>query len=247
MYRPLLLAIAAALAPLTPTASAAAASQPSATPTPPSSPIAIALTDPTAGSCPQASYVVVNPGAAATAVFLVVPPGPAGCPPGIDLTIDAGAIEAGAEGTAAGEAVALPLTASSCQAGTDLTDSQLTALGQTPGAGITTGPAGGGNSACPGGDAALLQLQHATARLTRALEDEGIYYLFGHSHGGHVLIVGGAAEQSALAGTYGTSTGTPQGVFTLRSPGSLPARFALRPSSTAGVSAVVCDLCLAGD
>jgi hypothetical protein len=203
-------------------------------------PIQIPLTDPANGACPQANYVVVSPGAGSSPVFLVVPPGPVGCPPGLDLSIGAGA-----PGAPAGEAVAEPLTATSCQAGTDLIDSQITVLGQTPGSGVGSGPPGGGNSACPGGDAAFTQLEGEIARLSsKFLEEEGIYYFFKHSDTGHVLVVGGAAGVPALAGDYDTATGTPEGVFTRRTPGSPPVLYALQPSSTAGVSTVVCTFCL---
>ena len=209
-------------------------------------PIQIPLTDPANGECPQANYVVVSPGAGSSPVFLVVPPGPVGCPPGLDLSI--GAV---APGAPAGEAVAEPLTTTSCQAGTDLIDSQVTALGQTPGTGIGAGPPAGGDSACPGGDAAFTQLEGEIGQLSfqlssRFMEEEGIYYFFKHSDGGHVLVVGGAAGVPDLAGVYDTASGTPEGVFTLRTRGSPPVRYALQPSSTAGVSTVVCTFCQKG-
>jgi hypothetical protein len=203
-------------------------------------PVDIPLTGPAnGGSCPPASYVVVSPGGPSQ-VLLVVPPGAPGCPPGgLDMTINPGAV-----GSPPGEAVALPLTAGSCQAGTQLLDSQVTALGQTPGGGIGSGPPGGGGSACPGGDAAYAQLQATIARVSRLAEEEGIFYFFKHRDGGHVLVVGGHTGVTRLAGVYDVATGTPVGAFVLRPPGSLPTFYGLQPSGTAGVATVVCGLCL---
>jgi hypothetical protein len=201
--------------------------------------IQIPLTDPANGECPQANYVVVSPGAGSSRVFLVIPPGPVGCPPGLDLSIGAGV-----PGAPAGEAVAEPLTTTSCQAGTDLVDSQITVLGETPGSGVGAGPPGGRDSACPRGDAAFSQLEGEIDQLPgKFMEEEGIYFFFRHTDGGHVLVVGGAAGVPDLAGVYDTATGTPNGVFTVRVPGSPPVRYALQPSGTAGVSTVVCMFC----
>jgi hypothetical protein len=198
-------------------------------------PVTILLTDPANGaSCPQAGFVVVNPGGPSE-VFLAVPPGPPGCAPeGLDMAINPGAV-----GAPVGQAVALPLTAESCRAGTQLIDGQIMALGQTPAVGT-----GVGNSPCPGGDAAFAQLQEVTfSFVSRLAEEEGIYYFFRHSDGGHVLVVGGAAGVSAIAGVYDASGGTPIGAFLLHASGSPPAAVVLQPSGTAGVATVVCRFC----
>lgn len=203
-------------------------------------PVQIPLTDPAnGGSCPQASYVVVSSGASAWQVFLVVPPGPVGCPPGLDMPLDAGAA-----GTPPGQALALPLTAASCQVGTDLFDVQITALGQTPGGGIGSGSPGG-SSACPSGDAALANLQLALSSVSRLQESQGIYYFFAHDSGKHALVVAGATQVPVLVGVSDNATGTPGGVFTLRPPDSPPVLYELQPSATEGVATVVCVFCSA--
>jgi hypothetical protein len=204
-------------------------------------PIDIPLTDPAdGGGCPQANYVVLSPGGPSE-VFLVAPPGPPGCASGgLDVSIDPGAV-----GAPPGEAVALPLTAQSCEAGTELIDSQITALGQTPGGGILSGPPAGGNSLCPGGDAASAQLHSILVGLSQIREDDGIYYFFTRGEFGHTLVVGGTTGVvPALAGTYDDSTGDPVGVFVLRPPGVPAGVFRLQPSGTAGVATVVCNFCL---
>jgi len=157
----------------------------------------------------------------------------------LDLTVNAGPV-----GTPAGEAVTLPLTADSCQTGTALIGSQITALGQTPG-GIGSGPPGGGTSACPGGDAAWTQLQSTIAQVPPATEGAGIFYFFQHDATHHALVVTGAAGVFALAGVYDIANGTPQGAFTLRLPGSTPDLYVLQPSSTAGVATTACAFCSA--
>ncbi len=203
-------------------------------------PLNISLTDPAnGGSCPQANYVVLSPGGPSQ-VFLVAPAGPPGCASGgLDMSIDPGAV-----GAPPGEAVALPMTAQSCEAGTQLIESQITALGQTPGGGIVSGPPSGGNSLCPGGDAASAQLHSILVGLPQALEEGGIYYFFNHDQGGHVLVGGTTGVVPALTGAYDDSTGDPVGVFVLRPPGLPPGVFRLQPSGTAGVATVVCDVCL---
>jgi hypothetical protein len=187
-------------------------------------------------NCPQANYVVVSQGSGQSQLFLEVPPGPAGCPGGLDLNINPGTA-----GAPSGEANALPLTADSCQAGTALLDSQITALGQSQG-GIGAGPPGG-NSVCPGGDAAFAQLQTSFDLVSRLLEAEGIFYFFQHDSGHHSLVVAGAPGVPALTGVYDVATGTPEGAFTVSSPGSSPVLYVLQPSDTAGVATVVCAFC----
>jgi len=157
----------------------------------------------------------------------------------LDLTVNPGPI-----GTPAGEAVTLPLTADSCQTGTALIGSQITALGQTPG-GIGSGPPGGGTSACPAGDAAWAQLQSTIAQVPPTTEGAGIYYFFQHDAAHHALVVAGAAGVFALAGFYDIANGTPQGAFTLRLPGSVPDLYVLQPSGTTGVATSACVFCSA--
>ncbi len=203
-------------------------------------PVRVPLTEPAnGGSCPQADSVVLSPGSGQSQMFLVVPPGPAGCPGGLDLTVNAGPV-----GTPAGEAVTLPLTAHSCQTATALIGNEITALGQTPG-GIGSGPPGGGTSACPGGDAAWVQLQSTIAQLPPAAEGAGIFYFFQHDATHHALVVTGAAGVFALVGVYDIASGTPQGAFTASLPGSTPALYVLQPSGTAGVATIACAICSA--
>jgi hypothetical protein len=187
-------------------------------------------------SCPQANYVVVSQGSGQSQEFLVVPPGPTGCPAGLDLNLSPGTA-----GAPSGEADALPLTADSCQAGTALLDSQITALGQLPGAVGAGTP--DGNSVCPGGDAAFTQLQTSFGLVSRLLEEEGIFYFFQHDSGHHSLVVAGAPGVPSLIGVYDVATGTPEGAFTVSSPGSIPAVYVLQPSGTAGVATIVCAFC----
>jgi hypothetical protein len=190
------------------------------------------------GSCPQAEYVVVSSGAGASQVLLVVPPGPVGCPPGLDMTVTTGLA-----GLPPGEALALPLTAASCQAGTDLLNSEITALGQTPGGGISSGPPGGGSSPCASGDAAWAQLQPIVASVPRLLEEFGIYYYFQHDIGKHTLVVAGAPGVPIIVGAFNNATGTPGGVFTLSPADSPSALYALQPSGTVGVATITCSFC----
>jgi hypothetical protein len=203
-------------------------------------PVRVPLTEPANGAtCPEADAVVVSPGSDQSQVFLVVPPGPAGCPAGLDLTVGPGPA-----GTPAGMAVTLPLTADACQAGTALIDSQIVALGQTP-SGTGSGPPGGGNSACPDGDAASAQLIPTVTFLPRLEESLGIYYFFQHDAAKHALVDAGAAGVFALAGVLDIdiANGTPQGGFTLSLPGSNPVLYVLHPSSTAGVATIACAFC----
>jgi hypothetical protein len=205
-------------------------------------PVRVPVTELANGAtCPEADAVVVSPGSDQSQVFLVVPPGPAGCPGGLDLTVGPGAA-----GAPAGVAVTLPLTADSCQAGTALLDSQIVALGQTPG-GIGSGPPGGGNSACPDGDAASAQLIPTVTFLPRLEESLGIYYFFQHDAAKHALVDAGAAGVFALAGEFhiDIANGTPEGVFTLSLPGSNPVVYVLQPSSTAAVATIACVFCSA--
>ncbi len=196
------------------------------------------LNDPASGeSCPQA-FFFVSPGAGPSPMFLIVPPGPIGCPLGLDMTLTVGA-----QGTTSGEAVALPLTATSCQAGTYLINSQITALGQTPGGGISSGPPGA-TSACPGGEAAWTQLEGSFSLISRLMEEEGIFYFFRHSDGSHTLVVAGGTGLPVLEGVYRyEGTGTPEGRFSLRAHASPPDVYALQPSGTPGVATIICRFC----
>ena len=113
-------------------------------------------------ACPAGTYVAVGPGPIQQAVLVLMSPGPIQCPAGIDVLVSPGPIQA-----PAGQAVALPLTAASCDAGTALFDQELAllaAVGSVPGAGggnVATDPA----DRCPGGTAALASLQAAIAAL----------------------------------------------------------------------------------
>jgi hypothetical protein len=123
-----------------------------------------------------------------------------------------------------------------------LIDSQITALGQTPG-GVGSGPPGGGTSACPGGDDAAAQLIPTISFLSRLLESEGIYFFFRHDTAGHVLVAAGAPGALALAGVFDIANGAPEGEFALSLAGSTPVLYILHPSGTAGVATIACTVC----
>ncbi len=89
-------------------------------------------------SCPGGTYVAVNPGPQQSPVFVLNNPGPTQCPPGADVLINPGPTQA-----PVGQAVALPLTAKSCAAGTALFNQELTMIGGTPPpGGVATDPQG---------------------------------------------------------------------------------------------------------
>jgi hypothetical protein len=97
-------------------------------------------------------------------VFVLSNPGPIGCPPGVDVLASPGPINAPAP---TGQAVALPLTAKSCAAGTALVNQELTMIGGTPPPGGVAAihkaarrPAG-----CPSGDVSLAALHAALANV----------------------------------------------------------------------------------
>jgi large repetitive protein len=115
-------------------------------------------------TCPNGTYVAKSPGPGGSPVFVLQDPGPIQCPAGIDVLVSPGSISAPAP---TGQAVALPLTAKSCAAGTALLNEELGMLGSgTPGmatvrhsARRSTGPP------CPSGDAALAALHAALANV----------------------------------------------------------------------------------
>jgi len=198
-------------------------------------PIQFPLHDPGPIQCPDATYVVSDPGPIQSPSFVLVGPGPSQCPAGIDVLADPGPI-----GNPQGQAVALPLTAASCAAGTALFNTELSLLGAaSPG----PGPAGSGPptgaSPCPDGDTALAALHAALASVVAppgsfARIDPGPI----SRPGGFVLIDPGPTQAPALYGAYRIdATGTPRGVFVFHDPGPVSFRLLrLVPSGTPGVS-----------
>jgi hypothetical protein len=112
-------------------------------------------------SCPGGTYVAINPGPQQSSVFVLVNPGPTQCPQGSDMLMNLGTAQA-----PTGQAVALPLTAKSCAAGTALLNQERTMLGSgTPG-GLAPAHKGPRRAAgCPSGDAALAALHAALANV----------------------------------------------------------------------------------
>ncbi len=213
--------------------------------------------------CPSGNYVATNPGSQQTTVFLLVPPGgPANCPGPLDATFNPG------QQSPADQAVALPLTASSCQAGTQLLDNELAALGQAPIGTVGSGPPPSSGSPCPLGDAALTQLQTAITIIPPTLDANTVLTTqFSLIELLVVLLIIGillanaiptflsvtktagdtAAQanlQTALTGAYTTDLhDTPAGGFFLAPHGLQPGIYRLLPSGTAGVASVVCVFC----
>ncbi len=125
--------------------------------------ITLVAGSPPGATCPNGTYVAVSPGPTQSPVFVLISPGPVNCPQGSDVLVSPGPIGAPAP---TGQAVALPVTAKSCVAGTALLDQELTMLGSgTPGGLAPTHKASRRVAGCPSGDAALAALQAALANV----------------------------------------------------------------------------------
>jgi hypothetical protein len=111
-------------------------------------------------SCPNGSYVAVNPGPQQSPVFVLIQPGPVQCPVGSDVLISPGPTQA-----PTGQAVALPLTAKSCTAGTALVNQELTMLGVAPAVAARNLGRSARTAGCPSGDAALAALDTTLANV----------------------------------------------------------------------------------
>jgi hypothetical protein len=200
-------------------------------------PIQFRLVNPGPIQCPTGTFVAVNPGPPQNPSFVLVGPGPIQCPAGVDALVHPGPPFA-----PQGGAVALPLTAVSCQEGTALFDTELSLLGASaPGPSpIGAGPAPG-TGPCPGGDAAFAALESALANVPVA--PPGSFGLISpgpiQNPGGLVLVSPGPIQAPGilLAYTY-DSAGTPRGVLVEKDPGpaQAPGIFVLVPSGTPGVS-----------
>src|SRR5581483_5369313 len=121
-------------------------------------------------SCPAGAFVAVNPGPQQSPGFLLVQPGPANCPAGIDVLLRPGPLQ-----SPQGEAVALPLTAADCQAGTGLFTQELALIGGNPAGGLP-GAAADPASACPTGDAAFAALEAALATVPTVAPGPGTFF-----------------------------------------------------------------------
>jgi hypothetical protein len=138
-------------------------------------------------------------------VFVLKAPGPTGCPPGVDVLISPGPINAPAP---TGQAVALPLTTKSCAVGTALFNQELTMIGGTP-------PAGGvaaihkvarRAAGCPSGDASLAALHTALANVPVAPGGTGFITpgIFGLPavQRGFLAVDPGPLQAPALTGSF---------------------------------------------
>ena len=200
-------------------------------------PIQIPFRSPGPGGaqCPGATYVITNSGSTDSATFLLVPPGPTQCAPGIDLLRAPGPI-----GTPAGQAVALPLTAASCDQGTALFNSELGLVGGSAPGPTAGGPGASAAAPCPSGDAALAALQGALANVPIAPGASGLI-ISGPTGapGAFVFKAPGPAGTPGLIGAYLIdATGTARGLFVFKQPGpsGVPELLLLVPSDTPGVS-----------
>jgi hypothetical protein len=92
---------------------------------------------------------------AGSPVFLLIPPGAPGCPPGVDVLVNPGPGPSGA-------AVSLPLSATDCSGGLGVLDEELALLGEPP----PTGPPSP-QDACPGYSQTLAALEAALPAVQR--------------------------------------------------------------------------------
>ena len=171
----------------------------------------------------------VAPGVAGSPVFMVIPPGPGGCPPGVDVLVAPGP-------PAWGGAVSLPLGAADCETGLWAMDVELGLLGAPPPAGPPDP-----TEACPGYGATLAALESAIATLPAARRGGfGLAVGFGRFGGPQALVMvrpGPFAGLAPFSFRYALdATGSPAGVVTI---GGYPntQSFTLGDTGTAGVAA----------